>query len=414
MITIRGLLLLFFAAFIFNGCKKEFDHPPLQTLSDDDVLTIRQVIDLYQGEAIVVTDSLSVYATVTMDETDGNIYKNLYVQDTTGAINLRMTASADFFVGDSIRINMLGAVIDNYNGVMQISEIDPETKIIKQKQGQGISPKIVSISDLDFELVNQLVQIEDVQFVPGDLNGTYAFVAGQSSKNITLEDCYGNSVLLRTSGFANFAGDSIAKGKGSIVLIVDRFNNDLQVKIRSFAEVNMTGERCSGVILEDGAVLTKDFDDNSVTSGGWIVQQIVGTLTWETSTLGGAADPYAKISNYSGANFECESWLISPKIQLEGSTPTISFDNDVNYSGPQLQLLVSADYNGIGDPNNATWTDITSNVNWDSNPTGWGFENTGDIDLSAFVGQSVYIAYKYTGSNSDGSTWEVDEIVITG
>ena len=399
---------------LFTACKKEVDHPPLSILNDTNVRTISQIIDLYIDQPVTILDTLSLFATVTMDESDGNIYKNIYIQDDSAAINLRMTASADFFVGDSLRINLAGAIVDNYNGVMQISEVDPETKIIKQASGRDITPKLLSIDEINFDLVNQLVKIEDVQFSPGDLNATYAIVAGQSSKNITLEDCFGKSVLLRTSGFANFAGDSIAKGKGSIVLIVDRFNNDLQVKIRSYDEINMLGERCSGVTLEAGAVLSKDFDDNSITSGGWLVQQVIGTSTWETSTLGGAADPYAKISNYNGSNSACENWLISPKIKFVGQNPTISFDNDGNYQGPHLQLMVSIDYDGISDPNIATWTDISSTVTWDSDLFGWGFQNTGDIDLSSFANKSVHIAYKYTGSDTDGSTWEVDEIIITG
>ena len=410
----RVLLISIAIIGVMTACKKEVDHPPLSVLNDANVRTISQVIDMYVGDPITITDTISLFATVTMDATDGNIYKNLYIQDDSGAINLRLTASADFFVGDSLRVNLLGAIIDNYNGVMQISEVDPEIKIVKQASGKNISPKVVSIADINFDLVNQLVKLENVQFVPGDINGTYAIAAGQSSKNVTLEDCFGNSVLLRTSGFANFAGDSIAEGNGSIVLIVDRFNNDLQVKIRSFSEIEMSGERCSGVALEAGAVLSKNFDDNSITSGGWLVQQVIGTSTWETSTLGGAADPYAKITNYAGSNTACENWLISPKIQFLGAAPTISFDNDGNYPGPQLQLMVSTDYNGIGNPTSATWIDITSTVTWDSDLFGWGFENTGDVDLSAFSGQTVYIAYLYTGSDSDGSTWEVDEIMITG
>ncbi|MBK9192958.1 MAG: hypothetical protein IPM77_16475 [Crocinitomicaceae bacterium] len=51
-----------------------------------------------------ITEDLSVYGIVTMDETSGNIYKQLYVQDHTAGINVRLTASADFQAGDSVRI----------------------------------------------------------------------------------------------------------------------------------------------------------------------------------------------------------------------------------------------------------------------------------------------------------------------
>ena len=397
------------------SCKKEIDHPPYNTLSAANIVSIQDVIDMYQGEELAITDTLSLFATVTMDESDGNIYKNLYIQDASAAINLRLLNAVDLFVGDSLRINLLGALVDNYNGVMQLSNVDPDTKVIKQKQGQAISPKPLSIAEINFDLVNQLVVLNDVQFATGDLGTTYADAGAQYAENKTLEDCFGNSIILRTSGFAEFADVQIAEGNGQIVVIVDRFNNDLQLKIRSFSEVNMKGERCDGVNLLPGANLIKDFDDNSITSGGWITVKVIGDDDWETSTAGGAADPYAKISNYNGGNFPCENWLISPKVAFEaGANPVMSFDNDVNYSGDQLQLMVSEDYDGIGDPNLFTWIDITSLVDWDSDPSGWGFENTGDIDLIQFAGKSVYFSFKYTGSATDGSTWEVDEIIITG
>ena len=37
---------------------------------------------------------------------------------------------------------------------------------------------------------------------------------------------------------------------------------------------------------------------------------------------------------------------------------------------------------------------------------------SGNTDLSQFIAPSVAIAFKYTGTNSDGATWEVDNIII--
>ena len=411
----KALYLTIIFSLILTACKKELDHPPIQSLSDKNIVTLKTLINLYQGTPITITDTLSVYATVTMDELEGNIYKNIYVQDATGAINVRLESSSNFYVGDSVRINILGATLDNYNGVMQLDGIDPETNIVLQANDKPITPKTLTIDQIDTNLVNQLVHLKNVQFSAADLSTTYADGASQSSQNIMLEDCYGNAIILRTSGFANYANDSVAKGNGSIIAIVDRFNDDLQLKIRSVEEVKMNGERCVGTILNPGVELSKNFDDNSITSGGWSVIQVIGSDTWEISTAGGAPDPYLKISNYNGSNFPCENWFISPLLNFtEGSSPVLSFDNDVNYSGPALQLMISTEFDGTGDPNMVNWTNITGDVTWDPNTSSWGFANTGDIDLSAFSGQSIYIGFKYTGSDMDGSTWEIDEILITG
>ena len=73
-------------------------------------------------------------------------------------------------------------------------------------------------------------------------------------------------------------------------------------------------------------------------------------------------------------------------------------------------LLVSTDYSGAGDPNSANWVDMTDQVLWSTG--GFTWESSGDIDLSSYTQSNVYVAYKYIGSDSDGSTWEIDDIQI--
>ena len=239
-----------------------------------------------------------------------------------------------------------------------------------------------------------------------DTGSTYADGPNQQSKNVTLEDCNGNSIIVRTSGFANFANEKVAKGNGSIVAIVSRYNSDLQLLIRSIDEIDMTGERCFGAVF-------KDFEDNSVTSGGWQTVMVSGAIDWTTQTF--SNNTFAKITNWDGtSNSACETWLISPQIDLTNSSSAkISFMNDVNYSGPALQLMVSSDYDG-NNPSTATWTDISSSVSWDPVTNGWGFYSSGDVDLTQFIGQAIHIGFKYTGTSSSGSTWEIDDILISG
>ena len=162
--------------------------------------------------------------------------------------------------------------------------------------------------------------------------------------------------------------------------------------------------------------LTKDFDDNSITSGGWTVQEPIPatttTLTWSTSTAGGAPSPYGMMKNYNGTTNEVvESWLISPSIDLSTSTtPLLSFKNAYSYQGTPLELMISTNYSGTGAPSAATWTSLTSSATWSSGFFAWA--NSGDISLSAYQSAGVYIAFKYVGSATDGSTWEIDDILV--
>ena len=159
--------------------------------------------------------------------------------------------------------------------------------------------------------------------------------------------------------------------------------------------------------------LSKDFDDLSLSSGGWTTQVVVDTTNWYASDFNG--DKFAKISNYTNGNVPAEAWLISPSVDLtNASQPNLSFGTIMKFAGAALTLYISTDYDGTSNPTSqGTWIDITSNASWDTNNSSWGnWTNSGDVDLSSFISNSVYIAYKYTGTSSDGSTWEVDDILI--
>jgi len=430
----KKLVLVLSLGLALFSCKKEVDQPPITVLQDNQIISMDTLLAMYQGVNIEFDKDVSVFATVTMDEVDGNVYKNIFIQGGNSAINMRLESSGDLFVGDYIRINLNGTLLSKFAGIMQLDQVDFNKNIAIQKSNTPLTPQVVTIGDLSasflttlatesndesyqWEHGSKLVKLENVQFSAGDLSGTYADGPAQESKNLNLTDCAGNAILVRTSGYANFANDTIPTKNGDITVIVSRYNSDLQLTIRSIDEVNFTEERCEGITLTTGATIIKNFNDEEITSGGWITSSVIGnSVQWETTDLGGAASPYLKIQNWDGsANNACENWFISPLIEFEsGSSPTLSFGNDVNYSGAPLRLLISSDFIGYGNPNDANWIDITNSVTWDPNTSAWGFSNTGDIDLSTFSGQSIFIGFKYTGTASDGSTWELDDIIITG
>lgn len=161
--------------------------------------------------------------------------------------------------------------------------------------------------------------------------------------------------------------------------------------------------------------LTKDFDDNSATSGGWTINEptpaTTTSLTWTTSTAGGAPTAYGMMKNYNGTGNEVvESWLISPTMDLSTSTtPTLSFINAYSYTGTALELMISTDYVS-GAPSTGNWTAITSSATWSAGFFAWA--NSGNIDISAYNTTNVHIAYKYVGSATDGSTWEIDNVLV--
>ena len=429
MKTIKQLFFITAILTSLSACKKKYEEPPENQLPDGIEITISELKDMYSGPGsnLEINEDYTIYANVTSEETNGNFYKEAYIQDATGAIKLSFTSACGLYIGDSIKLNLNGTVLNDYGSLIQISQLDPYTNFVKIATEKFLEPEVFTMQQLNTTLhQSKLIKLENVEFSASDLNTTYADGINLTTTNKTLSDCNGNSILVRTSGYANFASDTIPPLNGTITGIMSIYNNDIQLFIRDITEVNMNEERCtsSGGGGNSGAILSKNFDDGSITSGGW-GSFWTGTTTsenWgEWEIFGGNV---ASVSNFDVSiftNYACESWLVSPNVDLSGTTaPNLSFDNVVRYTpGPQpndgLELLISSDYDGSSNPTTqGTWTSITSYVpNWDIDSGDWTFVPSGNIDLTAFISSSISIAFKYSGTNSDGATWELDNILIT-
>ncbi len=90
----------------------------------------------------------------------------------------------------------------------------------------------------------------------------------------------------------------------------------------------------------------------------------------------------------------------------------MTFRSAKNYDGGSFTVLVSNDYNGDGNPTNATWTVLSPELS----DGGYQYVNSGELSLSAHIGKA-YIAFRYisTGTGGgDGADWQFDDLLITG
>ena len=237
--------LIFFAT--ISSCEKiEPDTPPANVLSADSIITISQLRALYQGDAIdFAASGLNIMAIVGMDDSSGNIYREAFVQDDDAGIFLRLSQFGNFKEGDSVRISLKGSVLDDYRGMLQLTNLDGRTNVIVQASGKHLEPIHTTIDKITSDMQGMLVKLDEVQFSFGDAGVPYALSPEiQSGTNRRLEDCEGNGIIVRTSGYANFAQELTPEGNGSIIGMVGEHLSDMQLHIRRTSEVIMEGERC--------------------------------------------------------------------------------------------------------------------------------------------------------------------------
>ncbi|MCF8307778.1 MAG: DUF5017 domain-containing protein [Bacteroidales bacterium] len=134
------------------------------------------------------------------------------------------------------------------------------------------------------------------------------------------------------------------------------------------------------------------------------------TKEWYWSEYDG--NGFAAMNGYDSGDTEID-WLILPGINFdEYENEFMTFDTWYNYGEDNennyLKLYYSTDYEGVGDPSEATWTELE--YNQPESAETWA--SSGDIDLSGISGTQVYIGYKYRYEQGMYRQWEVDNISI--
>ena len=158
--------------------------------------------------------------------------------------------------------------------------------------------------------------------------------------------------------------------------------------------------------------------DNETTAFTFKDVTLTGGLTrvWKVASYNnnGYLNASAFFSNASHAS---ESWAVSPAILLgDSKKATLSFKHainklaDVSTMKDMMTAWVSTNY--AGDVKTAEWQQLVI----PKYPEGvsWTFVESGDIDLTAYCGKTIYIAFKYTSTDDNSGGWEIDNFTIKG
>ncbi|NPD85191.1 DUF5017 domain-containing protein [Lentimicrobium sp. L6] len=400
--------------------------------------SIKAVKDLYQGSRLQIEDEFVFEATVTANDQFGNYYKTLVIQDSERGIEVKIN-DYDLFltyaVGQKLLVSCKNLYVDAYGGVVQLGSvyddngeekfggIDPaflSSHIQLADGGVALSPTVLEINNLTEDYLGMLIELQNVQFVDADLNETYAEPA--ASANRTLTNCDGIQTIVRTSSYADFGGNQIAQGNGSFVGILSAYNGDYQFIINDVNDLDMNGQRCDvgggggggGTVTpvdEINETFDAAVDYSDIAIEGWTNMLVAGDRSWQGKIYN--SDKYTQASGYNSGLAEMETWLITPPVTNIG-TKKLSLKTAMAYwahtSGNPLTVLVSEDFDGENFET-ANWTEINPLIAGESDDDNAWIES-GDYDLSAFSGNAA-IAFKYVGSDTESTSYRLDDIVIS-
>lgn len=261
MNTLTRLFYLIIASLAVVSCTRDFDAPPIAKpeYKGEANITIAQLKQRYAGTTSATPTLIDVdfvlKAYITGNDKSGNIFKQLYIQDETGAINIGVDQSnmyTYYGIGQEVFINLHGFSMVSYGGELQIGyagtianripwETFREQIFLNGWPDTGrITPKTVTIADLTPDMVNMLIRLDKVYFTNGGKNN---FTTGNATTNEPLKDGNGNTLDVRTSSYANFAVDQLPEGSGTVVGLLGRYNGGWQLIVRSMDDIiNFGGE----------------------------------------------------------------------------------------------------------------------------------------------------------------------------
>ena len=431
-----------------NSCKKNFDNPPAYV--DPNMVANTSIADLKlkhtSGGYEAITTDIIISGTVIADDKSGNLYKELYIKDATGGMAIELNGTnlyTEYPVGRKIFIKCKGLYLSDYGGMIQLGVLNNsvpgnptldgipstlfDTYISRGTYGNPVVPTVVTVSQLGTSLYDQylgtLVQLNGFEFSKADTSRTFADTSSaKNSFDLFIKDCGGSTIDVRTSGYANFAGMHPPGGNGTIIALYTQYRGTKQLILRDPSDLSFTNPRCS-IFEEDFSSLTTADNNLDFSFAGWKNISPAPAANWKNTVFGTSGRAVKVTAFGTGLNADT-SWLITPAIALPaGTTPKLYFSTAYQFAvGPTtMHAFVSTNYNGGSNPNTATWTQLTTNANIPGNTatnnsgTYSTLTSTGALNLSAYAGQTIYIAFKYTGSVSGGRTtnFEVDDISVT-
>ena len=261
MKLLRNISLPLIASLALFACERDYDAPlltepeytgPAANITISELRT--QNAAATQDVPIIITQDQVLKAVITGNDESGNIFKKIYLQDETGAIEMEVDQSSVYNyypVGQTVYVDLNGLSISVYGDEQQLGHPegylyrtpweDFEKHVSKDGWANPENAKPVVIDDIS--TINaapdnykfKLVQFTGVTFQNGG-KGIFAPEDGYGEENIT--DSHGNTIMIRTSNYASFAGNKLPEGKGNVTGILGRFRGTWQLTLRTANDVS--------------------------------------------------------------------------------------------------------------------------------------------------------------------------------
>lgn len=209
----------------------------------------------------------------------------------------------------------------------------------------------------------------------------------------------------QSTSFSEIVTD-LSEAAGEVVYVALQFTDA--------TNTNSVDFNLDNIAIDDNAplgpsLLSENFDDCSALNS-FSQFSVIGDQIWDCTTFGQDGTTAAQISGFSGSALDNEDWMISP-VFTPSATSQLIFDARTRFGGLPIEVKVSSNYSGTGDPSSATWTDLTVGLPAIDSDV---WTTVDPVSLASFAGQNIYIAFVYYSNPSDGAPrWTIDNLTVS-
>lgn len=397
---------------LLMSCDLQPDMAPIPSFEGSANMTIAELLALHPIGNSDSFDSIPagtiISGIVTTSDRHGNCFKYINIEDGTGAIQIKLNNSALFNkyeVGQRVFVKCDGLIIGDYHKLPQIGfwandavQAIPSKMIGDHIFCDGIPTghfeptitlnSIPQTSELPTGFLNRLVRLHGCTFAEGGIS-TFCDPNLATSHDIRMSD--GTTIILRTNNYADFINELLPTGTGDIIGILTQHDNDLQIVIRDLDDM---------IGFKQPAPMEELFHINygNAFNEGWT--QFSSNVSWQLMNHSSFCGFYINSTGNS-----TNSWLVSPEVNLGGSTEAVlSFRHRAPSGGDNNTMKLFYTTNFTGDVSTTTWSELPIS-SFSTN-----FVNI-HMDIPSSVQSSKFrIAFQYNGSNS---SWYISDLSLT-
>ena len=253
----RVAILLFVATMLFSsGCDENFEAPPIKTpvySGPTENITIAEFRKQYATRPTrsEIVEDYILKAVIIGNDISGNIYKQIYVADSTGGINIGIDQNSIYAsnrVGQEVFVKLKGLASVIYGGELQIGyrgtyanripwDIYQEHLFFNGlPEAISVRARVVTIPQITDDMVNTLIELRNVSFVNPGAN----FTSNNVSTDEMITDADNNIIAVRTSSFCDFANDRLPAGQMTLVGILGRYGGEWQFTLRDYNDIQLS------------------------------------------------------------------------------------------------------------------------------------------------------------------------------